>query len=250
MNKPYIIVILLILIYIYIYEYANDIEFFTFRAESEQDQQVANKGKTVFIIGSVHGNEPSGNVALTKFIEDLQTKKIILKSGTLIIVPKPNKIGLLLNNRFLLYRLYHRDLNRNFPINGDEKPLDPISTRICSIIQDVDWVIDFHEGWGYIGENNGSMGSGVFPGITPESINISKILLNTINKFIDNPSKKFGTKYNVNAQERTLKSYANYLGKNYILVETSGQNDIQPMHIRVKQIDIILGTFLKHLNVL
>ena len=47
----------------------------------------------------------------------------------------------------------------------------------------------------------------------------------------------------------TLRMFCNQRNINYLLVETSGQNDIQPISIRVQQhLDIIIE-LLKQLNI-
>jgi predicted deacylase len=216
--------------------YSNSIEIYEF------DSNI--KGINLLLIGGTHGNEPSGSVALNKLIKEIKEKKYNLKTGKITIIPKPNKLGLFFNRRHLLHRFYNRDLNRNYPRNAKEKPLDPISAKIINYVNKSDWILDFHEGWGYIYENNGSMGSGIFPGDTKNSITMAHNILTGINNAIDSDNK-FVLIEKIHPNIRSLKSYANYLGKNYILIETSGQNNIQPIHIRVEQISFIIDFFLR-----
>ena len=224
------------ILFIILQYYCNNIEVYEF------DSKV--KGIHLLLIGGTHGNEPSGSVALFKFIKEMQDKKYNLKIGKITIIPKPNKLGLLFNKRNLLHRLYNKDLNRNYPRNAKEKALDPISAKIMDYVNKSDWILDFHEGWGYIYENKGSMGSGIFPGNTENSITMANNILTSINSAI-NSENKFGLEKEKHPDIRSLKSYANYLQKNYILIETSGQNDIQPIEIRVEQILYIIDFFLR-----
>jgi|688.fasta_scaffold762438_1 predicted deacylase len=228
--------LILIILYIILQFYCNNIDVIEF------DSNV--KGINLLLIGGTHGNEPSGFVALTQFIKDMKEKKYNLKTGKITIIAKPNKLGLFFNRRNLLHRLTNKDLNRNYPRNAKEKPLDPISAKIIEYVNKSDWVLDFHEGWGYIYENKGSMGSGIFPGNTKDSITMANNILTSINSAI-NGKNKFGLEEGKHPDIRSLKSYANYLQKNYILIETSGQNDIQPIEIRVEQILFVIDFFLR-----
>jgi predicted deacylase len=227
---------ILLILFIILQFYCNNIEVYEF------DSKV--KGIHLLLIGGTHGNEPSGSVALTKFIKEMKEKRYVLKTGKITIIPKPNKLGYLFNKRNLLHRFYNKDLNRNYPRNAKEKPLDPISAKIMDYVNKSNWILDFHEGWGYIYENKGSMGSGIFPGNTQNSITMANNILTSINSAI-NGENKFGLQEGIHPNIRSLKSYANYLQKNYILIETSGQNDIQPIHIRVEQILFIIDFFLR-----
>jgi hypothetical protein len=231
-----ILFLILIILYIILQYYCNNIEVIEF------DSKV--KGINLLLIGGTHGNEPSGSVALTKFINDIKEEKYILKTGKITIIAKPNKLGILFNTRNLLHRLTNKDLNRNYPRNAKEKPLDPISAKIIQYVNKSDWILDFHEGWGYIYENKGSMGSGIFPGNTKDSITMAHNILTSINSAI-NSNNKFGLEEGIHPNIRSLKSYANYLEKNYILIETSGQNNIQPLEIRVQQVLFIIDFFLR-----
>jgi hypothetical protein len=236
MNRIILFIIIFVIFYIILQLYCNNIEVNVF------DSNV--KGINLLLVGGTHGNEPAGSVALTNFIKDLKDKKYILKSGKITIINKPNKLGLLFNNRHLLHRFINRDLNRNYPRNALEKALDPISKKIMNYVNKSDWVLDFHEGWGYIYENKGSMGSGIFPGNTPNSITMSKNIQIGINNAI-NGKNKFGLKEGIHPDIRSLKSYVNYLGINYVLIETSGQNDIQPLDVRLDQVRFIIDFFLR-----
>ena len=56
-----------------------------------------DKGKTIFILGSVHGNEPSGTNACYHLIDYLKGK---LLKNKVIIMPQPNPIGYYLDSRY------------------------------------------------------------------------------------------------------------------------------------------------------
>jgi hypothetical protein len=239
MNRYILILVIIITIIIYtiLQIYGNNIKIHTF------DSGIP--GINLFLIGGTHGNEPSGSVALTNFIEKINCGKIKLKRGKIVVIDKPNKLGILFNNRYLLHRIYNRDLNRNYPRNAKERPLDPISRTIVEQIHNSDWILDFHEGWGYINEQQGSMGSGIFPGKSKEARELGMVFQEVVNAEIDDKIKKFGLVNGIHPDIRSLKNFCDYIEKHYILIETSGQNDIQPLDIRVKQVDTIINLFLK-----
>ena len=240
MVKKLLILISIIIIYFFIYNYANDIEIFTIDS--------MKSGPTILLIGSVHGNEPAGSVALKTFMRSLKTDS--LTSGKLFVIPCPNKLGIIFNTRWLLHRLNNRDLNRNFPRNNREIAEDPISKKIMEYVTQSDLVIDFHEGWGFHKMNAESMGSGIYPGKTKFSIILSNELLNHVNKHITDPLKQFSIEYNKHPDIKSLKNYVNFLGKDYILIETSGQDNIQPLDVRVQQDLQIINYSLKKIGIL
>ena len=143
----------------------------------------------------------------------------------------------------------NRDLNRNFPRNKIETAEEPISKKIIDYVLQSDLIIDFHEGWGFHKINPESMGSGIYPGKTKFSILLSNELLNHINEYISDPLKKFSIEYNKHPDIKSLKNYVNFLGKDYILIETSGQDNIQPLHIRVEQDLKIINYSLKKIGI-
>lgn len=230
MKYQVLIVIIMTILYIVFYNWANDIHIHVF--DSKKD------GPRVFMIGGTHGNEPAGTLGLEQLMNQFRTGKIRLDSGMIAIVSYPNKLGLACNSRWLLHRLWHRDLNRNYPTNDFEQTRDPISSRIINWIKsyNINFILDFHEGWGYSIVNKDSMGSGIFPGLLHNSKQIAEDIVVSLNHSISNPAKKFTLQFNKHPTIRSLKNYANYKKIDYILIETSGQNDIQPTSVRIEQV--------------
>lgn len=245
MNKFLIITIFIIIIfYIVLFNYANDIDVYVYDTNK--------KGKTILLIGSVHGNEPAGHIALSQLKNDLDNNKLKIKNGKVIIIDTPNKLGLMMNNRLLLHRFWNTDLNRNFPNEYSNEALEPISEIITEYVKNADWIIDFHEGWGYLSDNNGSLGSGIYSSNTEESKNMVNELLNEVNSIRCN-SKKFTTIENLDIYSNeigTLRNYCVQLNKNYILVETTGQNEIIPLEIRAIQVRKIIDYIMLKLEII
>jgi len=236
MNKKYLLISCIIILYYLFYKYSTKLEFFTVDSK--------NPGHTLFLIGGTHGNEPAGAIGLNHIINEIKNGKIKIKHGKIIILARANKAGLFFNCRFMLHNLFNGDLNRNYPINKNEKPRDYISYKITKIVDQADWIIDFHEGWGYYRVNKKSMGSGIYPGEIKESIDIANLLMKNINKKISNPKKKFIVLTGIHPNLNTLKNYAALQNKKYILIETTGQNNIQPLKVRKDQVINIVYNFL------
>jgi predicted deacylase len=235
----YKIILILLIIYIILFNWANNIYIHTINSHIQ--------GPVLLIVGSTHGNEPAGTVCLEKLIHT----GLHLKKGKIICIPRPNKLGYLLNMRCLPHRINNRDLNRNYPRQNGEEPKETICNKICQIAYNhADFILDLHEGWGFHKINNNSLGSGIYPGDTHRAIGISYRIADIINLQINNPYKKFTVGLNNHPELNSLRSFANYIKKDYILIETTGQNNIQPIEIRRDQMLFIIKQLLIHLDMI
>lgn len=228
-------VVIVLILYVIIHIWADNVQII------QLDSGIP--GPTVLIVGGTHGNEPAGTIA----IEGLDIKP---KNGKVILVPRANKLGLLLNTRWLPHRFINTDLNRNYPREEGEIPLEMISAKICKLADSADFIIDLHEGWGYTRLDSASLGSGLYPGNTREAIDISYRAVDKLNEMIDVPYKKFVVGLNNHPELNSLRSYCVLLGKHYILIETTGQNGIQPIDIRVHQHQFIIYSVLLDLDMI
>ena len=203
----------------------------------------------VLLLGGVHGNEPSGCVGLKEIINDFKSKRKILKKGTLLIIPCVNKCGLWWDTRSVPFRITNRDINRNFPRNlfGTSRCL--LSERIQNYIHASDFVIDLHEGWGWNKINKNSMGSTITP--SKRTVKLANQIVDELNKNISNENYKFGIwpQWQDN-KEGTLRYYCKLLNKKYILLETTGQNDIQDIKIRKEQVKTTVNFILNSLEII
>ncbi len=187
-------------------------------------------------IGTTHGNEPAGYHALM----ELLSKNPKIKKGKITIIPELNRCGRFCNFRNNPFGDY--DINRNYP----NKTF--LNQQVINIIKDADYVTDCHEGWGYHKINPNSVGSGVYPGNTIQAKHLCNDLVNYINQFISIPNKQFVTK-DISTIKGSLRDYCNSINKHYILVETSGINDIQPLDIRVQQQLKIIQYIINYLHI-
>lgn len=98
------------------------------------------KGKKILICGGIHGNEPQGPLAVTKFLNYLKKKKI---NGTIYIIPFAIPIDTQKNSRkYVLSNGY--DPNRKANVIGT--PVNKILK--FAISHKVDYLIDVHSGTG------------------------------------------------------------------------------------------------------
>lgn len=196
----------------------------------------------ICFIGSVHGNEPAGCVALTQLINDgffNNQKNIFIR-----VIPCVNEWGLKINTRYQP-NLLHPDINRNF----DKQPLDTISYKIAKLIEGMDWVIDIHEGYDFHLLNPKSVGSTLSPSPHPESQQMANIMVQNINQTIRDPEKKFTVLYNNSCKiKKTLACYRLSKNKKYILIEITGQSDIQPINLRKAQAIILIKEFMNQIK--
>lgn len=246
-----IILILIVLFYLY-YDYyirkiCDNVEIFYYGDN-------INPQKTILILGGIHGNEPAGSIAIKQFMEEIK-----INNNRIILIPYVNYCALKLNKRFVPFI---GDLNRKFPMtaNYNENDLHPIIREILILINQADFIIDFHEGWGFYKENKGSIGSTITPTNTDISKEIAGKVYDNLNINIADNNKKFTIlidndndikinpdKYGKNIDiKHTLRYYANLINKDYILIETSGQNDIQNIATRVNQARTVINTVIKN----
>lgn len=206
------------------------------------------KGVNLFILGSVHGNEPAGTHSCYKLIEFIKQKKLKIKSGSITILPLPNPVGFYLNSRYQ-FKLDNSDINRNFISNGKDR----ISKIILTYVNKSNFVIDLHEGWGFHKLQN-SLGSTITNTNSKQAKTVAKKMVSSINKKIKHRKCKFTRlikhiDFKHCNPKGSLGCYCQKNKINYILIEISGQNDIQNLKTRVKQDIILLCTAISTLKI-
>lgn len=197
-------------------------------------------GPVLLLIAGTHGNEPGGTVGLESFSKS----DIKLLKGKIIILSKVNKIGLFLGTRYGFNALFPIDYNRNYPSKKLQPVGDYVNYQVAKYVLGANFIIDFHEGWGFSNIEPKTMGSGIYPSNTNFAISTGNKLLTTINNTIKDLDKKFTINFDSPRIPNTLDAFASAYNKNYILIETSGQNDIQPINIRVNQVLLIINEVL------
>jgi hypothetical protein len=116
------------------------------------------------------------------------------------------------------------------------------------LVDKADFVLDFHEGWNFHRVEPTSLGSGLYSSNTPLSKSFSLDIINELNKTISEDKKKFVCGDTHKDIDGTLNYYCKQINKNYILVETTGQNNTQPLDLRVGQVLFIIDMLLNKLD--
>ena len=108
-----------------------------------------------------------------------------------------------------------------------------VNKQVENLVQNSDIIIDIHEGWGYIGDKRNSIGSSISHTKGINKMEIKKVV-DLLNLKIKEDNKKFeiGT---FSTKRHSLREYCDKINKPYILFETTGQNNIQPLHVRLDQ---------------
>lgn len=202
-------------------------------------------GPSLFIVGSVHGNEPSGTKACYHLIKYLSKNPPATK---VTIMPMPNPLGYYVGSRYQLKPL-NRDLNRNFSDNGKDR----ISRIILDYVKVSDFVVDLHEGYEFHKRYPASMGSSIIPSQSKVAQDVAKNSLTVVNHSIKDPTKQF-TVADFYTREQcylpdSLACYCNRHQIDYLSIETTGLlENQQPLDIRVEQHFVILLSIIDNLS--
>ena len=201
-------------------------------------------GLTLFILGSVHGNEPSGTKACYHLIDYLKEKQL---DKRVIIMPMPNPIGYYMDSRYQL-KPFNRDLNRNFSDEGKDR----VSSIILEYVKESDFIVDLHEGYDYHKRNSKSMGSSIIPNKSKLALTISNNVVNKVNSTIQEDDKKFVVSDFYDKEDcylpDSLACYCNRHKKDYLSIETTGLNENQqPIDIRVEHHLLLLKEIISKL---
>jgi len=247
MQEIIIIVILVMIIIIIILiipkNYISTINSICYK-EPEYFEYVSKKiGPTILIIGATHGNEPAGYHGIKEFMNKLNRQELLLKRGKIIFVPSVNYCGLMLNER------EHNTLGDINRLYIDKENNNIINKLIINFSKISDFIIDFHEGYFYAKTLEDTLGSTITPTETEISNKVAKKVVNNLNKIIYTDYKK----YMINHEKKikgTFRDYADMNKLNYILVEITGQDDIQPLNIRTNQCINIINSVLEYFNMI
>lgn len=239
----YIILILLIIIILIIFYYKTTINNICYKEPEYFEYTGKEEGPTILIIGATHGNEPAGYYGIKECMNKLNKQEITLKRGKIIFIPAVNYCGLKLNNR------NHNtvgDINRLYRDNQNNNIINKLIINFSKIS---DFIIDFHEGYDYANKSDDTLGSTITPSETKKSLEIANIVVNNLNKIINIDYKKFKINHNKKIKG-TFRDYVDINKLNYILVETTGQNNVQPINIRSQQCINIINSVLENYNMI
>ena len=235
MYKPLIIFLLTFIVgYVLLFSCHRSLDIKTFDS--------GKPGINVLLLAGTHGNEPAGSHTLLRLQNLILKGTYKIKSGKLTIVHNINPCGYYFDNR------YYSVIGKKIDINRMYKKGFIINKQIEKLIPNHNLILDFHEGWGYIGKNEGSIGSSITTLNIPFRHEYN--ILTLLNKNINIVEKKW-LKNDIKLEvSNSLRELAMKNKKSYMLIETSGQNNIQPLHVRMKQNNIILNYILKAYRVI
>jgi predicted deacylase len=109
-----------------------NLDIHTFAGKSE--------GKTLTVLGAVHGNEHCGPQAINKLINLIKSGNIKITSGTLTVIPVCNPRAYKQNVRFT-----ERNLNRfMYPKDNPVHYEDHLDNIICPVLDKTDYLLDLH----------------------------------------------------------------------------------------------------------
>lgn len=204
---------------------------------------VINSGKpgpVVMISGGVHGNETAGYRAAEKM------KNVSLKKGTLIVIPKVNKLAIAAGKRSAPGE---NDLNRLFPQSSSASPSGTLAKDIYKIVKDykVDWLMDMHESINYYKDSSTSnVGQTLIYYPANNALSTVEYIVNELNKGITTPIQKYSVlRYPV--QGSLARSSGQFLGVNSFIFETCSK---QTLTTRINQQEKAGRTLLSKLGML
>lgn len=99
-----------------------------------------NKGPHLLVLGSIHGNEICGKIAIQRAIELFRRGKWKLKAGTVTFLPVANPLAHKRDIRFV-------DVNLNRVIKEHKNPKryeEFLANTIVRLIKECDWLLDIH----------------------------------------------------------------------------------------------------------
>jgi len=106
----------------------------------------------IFILATIHGNEPAGTPLVRRLIRHLQQNQALLTGRTVVLLPVANPDGLAYGTRFNVHNV---DLNRNFIAanrrgdvqGGPEALSEPEARAIYQLIQQYspDRIVSIHQ---------------------------------------------------------------------------------------------------------
>lgn len=196
-------------------------------------------GPTVLVVGGMHGNEPAG------FRAAEQIKHWPITRGTLVVLPRVNRLGLAAGKRWAPDHRndrLRRDLNRNFPTRDREKPLTPLCRAVWNFVgeHEPDWVFDLHEGFDFHRRNPKSVGSSVIA--FPQHSEFAEILQQAVNEGVE-PDQRFVVLAKSGPVAGSLaRACGEQLAANSFILETTFKE--QPVSLRTRQHRRMVATAL------
>lgn len=105
-----------------------------------QHFQATQPGKSLIVLGAVHGNETCGTQAIRRVIGELESGQLNLIAGSVTFVPATNPLAYAHHRR-----MGDRNLNRNLaPTDTPAEFEDQIANWLCPLLAQHDVLLDLH----------------------------------------------------------------------------------------------------------
>lgn len=99
----------------------------------------AEPGRTVLVLGGIHGDESGGYKAAEQLLN------VPLRRGKLIVIPQVNRRAIVANERGV-----EGDMNRMFDLSSaPDGPNGDVVQVVKSYMREADLLLNLHDGWGY-----------------------------------------------------------------------------------------------------
>jgi len=244
--------------YTYVENYVKDkIRVFHFEAGNIIPLEYGTKvpRPNILMIAATHGDEPAGYHALKKIKEDILNNNLVIKRGSITLIPKVNEYGLKNNERETnTFKLNSKggggDINRSYSKKSNEKPKSYQAKLIQKYMKNSDLVLDFHEGYDFHKIDSSSIGSTLhstnFNGENTHAQNA----IQRLNQNISDPMKKWTLLKDKADIPASCRYYAKIAKTPHILIETTGKLNKQPLHIRVNQNSTIIDSILGDMGII
>jgi predicted deacylase len=209
-------------------------------------EATSEKGPTVMIVGGIHGDEPAGAYAAD------QIRHWPLRRGRLLVVPRANVSALAAGTRTssIPDATNRLNLNRAFPpVASAGTTVPPLAAALWAFVRtnQVDWLLDLHEGADFRIQTNRSVGSSVIPATLPEARRLGELMVRAVNATIANSNRQF-VLLNQPIKGSLARAAADELGVRTMIVETTTKS--QPLALRARQHRIAVHALLSELGML
>ena len=181
-------------------------------------------GPTVVIVGGVHGDETAGAVSAMS-VTDWQ-----FTLGRVIVIPTASVTALEDGTRMTPTAEGEDEINLNrlFPINGDEQVAHPLAVDIWRLLDNVrpDWVLDLHEGERYfIAEppelEDKSVGQTIIVLRDTWAEPLAALMVRSVNQTIDSAMKQYVLiGFGRTSRGQLARAAAEHLGARGMIIET------------------------------
>lgn len=201
----------------------------------------AETGPTVFVIAGIHGDEPAPPLAADALL------RWEIGRGLMYVVPRANPTALAAGKRRTPGSRF-KDLNRNFPQQGDTAPRGLMAREIWDVVARVKpaWLLDLHEGIDFNRNNPKSVGSSVlFNRSVHDLEQPAQRLIDAVNETVDTPWRKF-TLLTRTAPGSLVRAAAERLDTRALILETTSHSE--PIDVRVAQHLVMVETLLSELG--